>query len=188
LQMHVKNGEIKHVIHDALPDKDQSQSRVPDDNVYKDAHFIWMDISPEIPTILEKYSLSVNEHIVKMLENRAQDALNTEKERYRQRIQEVERAMRENTLKKLEKERDDLVRDMKQGALFPEFIREKEEKLRNLDDELRRRRSHYIDLIEHLKNEEKRVIKHVLPKRFSLKGSVQIFPVAVEIRLSEEQR
>lgn len=96
--------------------------------------------------------------------------------------------MQETTLQKLERERDKLLAEMRQGALFPEFIREKERELRDLNDEVSRRRHHYQELLDQLRLEQSRVIERMLPKRYALRGRVQIFPVAVEIRLCEAHR
>ena len=50
------------------------------------------------------------------------------------------------------------------------------------EEELERRQSHYELLREQLSRERVRVMEHLLPKRFALRGHVQVFPVAVEIR------
>ena len=93
--------------------------------------------------------------------------------------------MRETTIQKIEKERDELLSDMQQLSLIPDERRAQEERLRNLDEELRRRKSHYQDLLDQLKREQVRVLEGILPKRYSLRGTAQVFPVTVEIRLPE---
>ncbi len=93
--------------------------------------------------------------------------------------------MQETTLQKLEREREKLLAEMRQGALFPELVREREQELRDLEEELRRRRHHYQELLEQLQLEQGRVVERLLPKRYTLRGRVQIFPVAVEVRLRE---
>jgi hypothetical protein len=53
---------------------------------------------------------------------------------------------------------------------------------------MRRRRGHYQDLAEQLKKEQTRVLTQILPKRYTLRGIAQVFPVTVEIRLPEIPR
>ena len=50
-------------------------------------------------------------------------------------------------------------------------------------EELDRRRYHYEELRTQLSRERERILKDLLPKRYTLEGEVQVFPVAVEIRL-----
>ena len=96
--------------------------------------------------------------------------------------------MRETTIQKIEKERDELLADMQQLSLIPDERRAQEERLRDLEDELRRRKSHYQDLLDQLKREQTRVLEGTLPKRYSLRGTAQVFPVTVEIRLPEVKK
>jgi hypothetical protein len=96
---------------------------------------------------------------------------------------EVKKAMSDNTIQKLAKERDNLLLAMQQLTLFLEDEKEQEEKLRNLEDELKRRQGHYENLLKFLENEQNRVINKVLVNRYQLRGKAQIFPVTVEIRL-----
>ncbi|MFI5246761.1 MAG: DNA helicase, partial [Gemmatimonadales bacterium] len=110
-------------------------------------------------------------------------ALRSERERFRHRLKEVERAIQETTLAKLERERDRLLADMRQTALFPELARETEQALRDLEDELHRRRHHYDELLARLRVEQTRVIERLVPQRYTLRGAAQVFPITVEIRL-----
>ena len=75
---------------------------------------------------------------------------------------------------------------MQQLPLFDDRRREQEGQLRNLEEEKRLRDSRYEDLLTRLQEEQKRILEKVLPKRFLLRGDVQVFPVTVEIRLPEE--
>jgi hypothetical protein len=53
------------------------------------------------------------------------------------------------------------------------------------EEELKRRQTHFIELREQLAKERERVVERLLPARYTLRGSAQCFPVAVEIRLPE---
>lgn len=149
---------------------------------------VWLDIEPELRAILERMATEATRRAELQLKAAAKAALATEKERFRHRLKEVERAMQETTLQKLEREREKLLAEMRQGALFPEMIRDKEQELRDLEEELRRRRHHYQELLEQLRQEQTRVLEGLLPKRFTLRGRVQLFPLAIEIRLPEGRR
>jgi hypothetical protein len=98
----------------------------------------------------------------------------------------VERAMSENTIAKLEKERDHLIADLRQLTLIDVDRRVQEDRLRDLEAELQRRSSHFKELLARLKAEQDRVLSLVLPKRYQLRQSAQVFPVAVEIRFLEQ--
>ena len=53
---------------------------------------------------------------------------------------------------------------------------------------MRRRRQHYEELREQLQIERERVLSGIIPRRFALRGTAQVFPVALEIRLPVERR
>jgi len=103
------------------------------------------------------------------------DAIRTEQERFRLRLKEVERAMSENTISKLEKERDRLVADMRQLTLIDIDRRVQEDRLRDLEAELERRSNHFHELLARLKSEQDRLLSLVLPKRYQLRQSAQVF-------------
>jgi hypothetical protein len=93
--------------------------------------------------------------------------------------------MKTNSIQKLERERDDLIQHMQQLELFAEEQKKQREKLRNLEDELQRRQHHYQTLLEQLEQERQRVLQQILPKRYALRGAVQVFPVTIEMRLRQ---
>ena len=62
--------------------------------------------------------------------------------------------MSENTIAKLEKERDRLIEDMRQLSLIDIDRRAQEDRLRDLDAELQRRSTHFNELLTRLKSEQ----------------------------------
>ena len=116
------------------------------------------------------------------------EAIKAEQERFRLRLKEVNVAMSDNTIAKLTKERDNLVADLRQLSLINTDRRVQEDRLRDLEAELQRRSSHFEDLLTRLKVEQDRVLTLLLPKRYQLRQSAQVFPVAIEIRLPERAR
>lgn len=187
IRLPVRGGHLGDALDEAPPgDVVPSEALVEQDAIRR-AQDIWLEVERDLPGALERMALQTTARIEGALASASKAALNDEKELFRHRLKEVERAMQETTLQKIERERDKLLGEMRQGALFPEFIREWEQKLRDLDEELYRRRHHYQELLEHLRTEQNRVLEKLLPRRYSLRGQVQVFPVAVEVRLSEVQ-
>lgn len=163
--------------------QDMADSQVLDAAVIEQAQELWDEVSYDVEAVLAQMVNDLTQQLQVALQERQQVALQEERDRFKDRLKEVEKAMRETTLQKLEKERDRLLEDMQQLSFIPEEQQAKEAKLRDLEDELRRRRSHYQGLLEQLQRERDRVLKQILPKRYSLRSQAQVFPVTVEIRL-----
>jgi superfamily II DNA or RNA helicase len=181
----VSGGGLGEPLEAVLPgDEDLPDSPVEERDIQR-ARDLWLEVSVELPALVRRMADEATKRFKQQLANAAQRARAAEEQRFRDRIKEVERAIRATTLQRLERERDNLLQQMRQGALFPEFIREREQQLRDLEEELRRRRQHYQELLDQLRLEQGRVVKQLLPRRYALRGSVQVFPVAVEIRLPE---
>jgi superfamily II DNA or RNA helicase len=152
---------------------------------------LWDEVAYDLPARLGELAAKLTREIEQRLRARRGESVKSEKERFRHRLNEVRRAMNETTLSKLEREREKLLYDLQQTFTdvgFEEIRRSREEKLRNLEDEIERRRTHYRELLQQLEREEKRVLEQVLPRRYALHGQVRVFPVAVEIVLPEERR
>jgi hypothetical protein len=165
--------------------EDRSSVQMVNEAAIAQAQDLWDEVSQEVRAVLSEMADALTAQLTARLKTIGQEAQKEEKERFRHRLQEVERAMRETTIQKIEKERDALLRDMQQLALIPDERRAQEERLRDLEDELRRRKSHYQDLLDQLKREQARVLEGILPKRYSLRGTAQVFPVTIEIRLPQ---
>lgn len=151
------------------------------------AQEVWDEIRLDVQDELAQMVDALTQQLKKELAARKTIALKEEQSRFKHRLKEVEKAMRETTLSKLEKERDALLEDMQQLLLIAEQRQAQEGRLRDLEDELRRRRSHYQLLLDQLEQERDRVLTLILPQRYALRGQAQVFPVTVEIRLPEER-
>jgi hypothetical protein len=158
------------------------------DETRRAALSVWDEVGLDVGAILKKLAESRSTELRKLLTVEGKRATTEEKKRYEHRLKEVEAAMRETTLAKLEKERDKLVEETKQLAMFPDQARDKEARIAELNEELHRRRTHYQELLEQLRTDQDRVVTRMLPKRYSLHGDVQVFPVAIEIRLPRAAR
>jgi superfamily II DNA or RNA helicase len=182
----IQDGELGKPLPAIPANGDRPASRLLNESTKTRAQELWDDISQDVRAALTQMAKDLTDQLKARLKTIGQKAQQEEKERFRNRLQEVERAMRETTIQKLEKERNALVIDMQQLSLIPEESREREERLQNLDDELRRRKNHYQELLDQLKREQTRVLEGILPKRYNLRGDAQVFPVTVEIRFPEK--
>ena len=135
---------------------------------------------------LAGHQRELTERLHRQLEADHAVARGGEDERYRQRQGEVSALIEQSTLARLNREVDALAAKRRQGHLFDEagqlaaIERSAEEKRQ----ELARRRQHYEELREQLQRERARVLDLLLPQRFTLAGTAQVFPVAMEVRLA----
>jgi hypothetical protein len=187
-QIPVRQGDLGDPLPYQEPSADRAGTLVSDAALVEGARHIWEDAEQDLRTFVQSRAASLTEALKKRLEEVGRDAIKGEQERFRLRLKEVERAMSENTIAKLEKERDLLIADMRQLSLIDIDRRAQEDRLRDLETELQRRSSHFNDLLTRLKVEQDRVLSLVLPKRYQLRQSAQVFPVAVEIRLPGSAR
>jgi len=188
LRLPVRGGALKEPLPYVPPVQETFDAGDVDKGLVGRAIDLWMEVAPDVPDVLDQHTGKITCLVEEHLKELGRTALDTEKERFKHRLSEVERAMRETTLKKLEREREKIMEDLRLMLPIPEIIREKEEKLRNLEDELARRRNHYQVLLDQLRKERSRVLENVLPKRYAMRGLMQVFPLSVEIRLPEVER
>ncbi|KYF78505.1 DNA helicase [Sorangium cellulosum] len=183
IRIPVKDGELGAPVDYVAPADEQVAPGAIDDEARRAALACWDDVSLDLGPVLRKLAAELGAQLREHLAAAGKRAMVEEKKRYQHRLKEVETAMRETTLAKLEKERDKLIERQKQGTLFPEIARETEARLADLNDELHRRRTHYQELLRVLEADQERVLSRMLPRRYALHGAAQVFPVAVEIRL-----
>jgi len=143
------------------------------------------EVEPDLRKLVKALREELTGKVRTQLETDGQKANEEEDERYRSRQGEVSTLIAENTLAKLEREIQQLKTQQQQGQLFESqsLIDELDRSIELKKQELDRRRVHYEEVREQLARERERIVKHLLPKRYALRGSAQVFPVAVEIRL-----
>ena len=136
---------------------------------------------------LRRYRDDLTERLRGQLQVDGEAARTREDERYRQRQGEVSALIEQSTVARLTRELKDLTEKTRQRGLFDEDERlaALERSIEEKQDELARRRRHYEEIREQLQRERGRILDQLLPKRFTLAGQAQVFPVAVEIRLPE---
>lgn len=149
---------------------------------------IWDDIGRDVRELIQTLSAELTSRLAQALRDEFQDARKREIDRFQSRQGEVSALIEQQTLARLEREIEALQAERSQGLLFDadrrldELVRSEEEKR----EELTRRRIHYEELRRQLAKERDRVIEHLLPKRYAMRGDAQVLPVAVEIRLPGE--
>jgi hypothetical protein len=143
------------------------------------------DVEPELKAVLSRHAEHLTQELRRQLHVSGTDARRHEEERYRSRQGEVSTLIAENTLTKLEREIERLKSQREQGFLF-----EEEERLSEIDRsigekraEIDRRTRHYEEVRAQLDHERERILRHLLPKRHSMSGAAQVFPVSIEVRL-----
>jgi hypothetical protein len=153
------------------------------------AQTLWAEVRLDVRDALDRHATELTRQTTEALKGAFKEARVEARELYAERLREVERALRENTMQKLAGEIEQLQAELRQAYLFEDGSRRlKELLLLNKEEELDRRRTRYGALKEVLQTEQHRVLDEQLPRRFALHGTVQVFPVAVEIRLPENRR
>lgn len=153
-------------------------------NVRERARALLDDAEPDLQRFLREHAGTLTTNLRDSLVRAHEVARRQEDERYRSRQGEVSTLIVENTLAKLEREIESLQRERQQGLLFEvERLDAIQRSIAERELELARRRHHHEEVRDQLDRERKRILEHVLPRRHRLVGEVQVFPVALEIRL-----
>ena len=156
-----------------------------DPEMRKHARDILEDVETDLRLYLNQHAKRLTEELQTDLKEDGRKALKREDERYRSRQGEVSTLMADNTLRKLEREIDKLKVERAQGQLFDETDRldRIDRSIEERRDEIERRTHHYQEVRRQLEDERKRVLNHLLPKRHTMSGTAQAFPVCIEVRL-----
>ena len=186
----VKNGELgdprAHVPAQELRATQEVQA--PEDQ--RRAGEILEDVDRDVRRWLHRHSATLTDFLRAQLDGDGAAARQREDERYRQRQGEVSALIEQSTIARLEREIEELNLRAAQGALFDAAGRLTaiEQSIEEKREEIRRRRQHYEEIRDQLQRERTRIIEYLLPKRFTMAGEAQVFPVTVEIRLPEHPR
>lgn len=155
-----------------------------------------LDDQQRAADLLEELELDLQEEVKRLrdlltanlaqqLEVDGEQAMRDEQERFRSRQGEVSALIEANTLAKLEREINFLKAERAQGRLWDlgANVDELDRSIDAKEQELNRRRLHYEEVRDQLAIERDRVLNRLLPKRFALEGTAQVFPLAVEVWL-----
>jgi superfamily II DNA or RNA helicase len=186
----VRNGELgaplPHVAAKALNEATR-QCRALD---VKKARETWDEVAHDVREALKSIAADLQKRLNQTLAEELETAKTREAERFQSRQGELSSLIEASTLARLEREIQELENERRQGRLFEqhEILEDLLASQRQKEEEVKRRREHYGALREQLGHERKRVLERLLPLRFSMRGQVQVFPVAVEVRLPEGGR
>lgn len=146
------------------------------------------EVNESLKKWIQQYQYKLTNSLQNQLEIDGEEARKREDKRYRQRHGEISALIVETTMAKLTREIKQLQKMREQGQLFNEAdrIMEIDRSIEKKEEELRRRHSHYEEIRDQLSREHTRILKHLLPARFSMLSDAQVFPVSVEIRLPEQ--
>jgi vacuolar-type H+-ATPase subunit I/STV1 len=138
-----------------------------------------------LKAFVTSHARSLTQTLAAQIESEGVRARQQEEERYRSRQGEVSALIAETTLAKLEREVAELKVKRQQGLLFEESdqLDRVDRSIEEKELEIVRRRRHYEEVRDQLERERERILKHLLPKRYAMPGTAQVFPVAIEIRL-----
>jgi hypothetical protein len=143
------------------------------------------EFDPDLKVFIAGYAEKLTSALRQNLISAGQLARKEEEERYRSRQGEISSLIVENTLAKLEREIGRLKEERRQGLLFDaaEGLEAIDGSIKEKEEELARRRKHYEEVRAQLEIERNRILNNLLPLRFAMAGSAQVFPVCVEVRL-----
>jgi len=148
------------------------------------ARRIFLDIEDNMADAFASIRESLNSSLKPLLAVATKEEVGKEKERLDARIAEIDVAMRDANVKAISKELDALIAEG-ETWLFEEISRDEAERKQRLEEELELRKRRYRELRDFLKKEQKRLLEEVLPRRYSLAGNIQVFPVGLELVLPE---
>jgi hypothetical protein len=153
------------------------------------AQRVWEDVEPELTRWLVSESGVLTDRMQTMMKTELKAQRDQERKRFQDRKAELEAAIRNTTLERLRREAEEYRAQAKQGDLFdPDKRFALEQEAAALEEERVRRVGHYEELRATLERERERVLERMLPHRYTLRGQVRLFPIAVEIRLPGTSR
>lgn len=188
LRFPVRDGELGDALSPLPAADDAPGAALTDAASVGRAKAIWSEVGVAVRDAVRAAADALTQQLGNALETGRDGAIEAARAGFKERRREIGAALSATTLKGLERERDQLLAAMQQRALFGDIERERGTKLRDVQEELSRRRERYDELLRQLDVEQARVIERMLPRRHQMRGGAQVFPVAVEVRLPVESR
>jgi hypothetical protein len=154
----------------------------------RQARTLWLDVQPDVKTLLERERQDLEQRVIGAVAIEYERALAEERDRYEKRQREVSEKSERQSIKQLEKALEQLRRKRQLNLLHrDEQLDQLERSEKSKQEELARIRQHYESLRQQLASERKRILTHLLPKRYALRGECQVYPVSIEIRLPAKE-
>ena len=145
------------------------------------------DADRDLRRWVRTHQKGLTERLRRQLQTDEAAARRRENRRYGQREGEVSALIERSTVRRLEREIDDLNVKREQGRLFDEAgaIDRLDRSIERKEQEIERRRGHYEEIRGQLRRERRRILDRLLPARFKLAGEARVFPVTAEVRLPD---
>lgn len=141
---------------------------------------IWLDIERDLKGWLRDYTKELRDTLRAQVEADRETALEQENARYSSRQGEVSALIETSTVSSKRRQLEKL-RDERRHWLFEdETLDRMISDIERLNEEVHRSEHHYEELRDQLQKERDRIIKNLIPKRYSMRGNPQVMPVAVE--------
>lgn len=179
----IVNGQLGSRLPHLPACEDQRGAPVTAPDLIRKARDLWAEVSSELEEFLTRYADALTQQARSQLQIELQKQLKEQKELFSARRQEIERELTKQS-KDIRKLMDEVLAELSQLDLFKKQ-KDIDDSIKALEEQLQRHRQHHEDMRAFLEQEEKRVLEHILPNRHALRGSVQVMPVVVEIRLPE---
>ncbi|MEM7315466.1 MAG: helicase-related protein, partial [Planctomycetota bacterium] len=181
----VKDGEIDKPLEHRPAIQLRPYDRCKDQPGKATAEDLLADVEVALKKEVKRIREQLTDDLTKLLESDGKTAVEQENKSFASRQGEVSALIADLSVKKLENEIVELKRQKAQGTLFDQQanLDELDRDIKLKEEEVKRRRSHYEQVRDQLAKERDRIINRMLPKRFALYGTAQVFPLAVEVRL-----
>jgi len=154
-----------------------------DKAVQERARNLFSELEIDMTQAVKSVRQKLTKDLMDQLKLDGQQAVSEEQQRYQSRQGEISALIADNTVEKLEKVIERLKKQKLQGLLFNErdVFEEIDKDIAMKREEVDRRKIHYEEIRKQLTSERQRILQRLLPKRYTLAGESQVFPLAVEI-------
>lgn len=163
--------------------------QVPSDADVDQARALHETLRPAIARALRAQADDLNHRLRATLNDVRAQSLRDEDQRFQSRQGELAALMREASAEALQREIDELRSELQEQMIFGQTERDAyiQRLVIEKQAELVRRTEHLQDLMDLMGRERERTIRHLIPRRFTLRGEALALPVAIEYRLAEGQ-
>ena len=158
-------------------------TQLPDNGVIDKARELFEEISDDLRRFIRQTGAELHAKIQAQLVTDKAIVTQNEQDAFQSRNGELSTLIHERTIEAKQRELAKLFQEKKQLLLFDEDKEQLDDSIETLQKYLGDDKKHYEELRYQLERERKRIIEYLIPKRYALDGSVQIYPIAVEIIL-----
>lgn len=162
------------------PADHELNATLPDAEAIELARREWDEVDRDLKRWVEQSQRELTAAIAARLQAASKVVADREKLRFAQRQKELEKAISDNQIAKLEREIA-AIEQQRQQYLFTELSDEERRRLSDKQAELALRRHHYDAVVARLLVEKARTLQQVLPKRYKLRGEARVYPIAIEV-------